>query len=103
MSAAVTDYLRSGKHLVMVRVMIPLLLGDVCDGTREAEVQGETLAEVVAALDEIHPGIAARIHRDGRLNPNLTMTVDGKFAMRGLETPLGPDAEVNLLPAFGGG
>jgi molybdopterin converting factor small subunit len=87
----------------MVRVLIPLLLTDVSDGAREAQVQGETLAEVVAALDEIHPGIAARIHRDGRLNPNVAITVDGKFAVRGLDTPVGLDAEVNLLPAFGGG
>ena len=33
----------------------------------------------------------------------VTVTVDGKIATRGLNTPVQPESEVCLLPSFGGG
>jgi molybdopterin converting factor small subunit len=87
----------------MATVAIPLLLKDVTGGARRAEVPGETLAEIVRALDRIHPGIEARIHDGGKLNPNLALTVDGAIASQGLATPVGPESEVCILPTLGGG
>jgi len=87
----------------MATVTIPLLLKDVTGGTRRAEVPGATLAEIIRALDRIHPGIEARIHAGGKLNPNLAFTVDGAIATQGLATPVGPQSEVSILPTFGGG
>ena len=87
----------------MASVTIPLLLKDVTGGARQAEVQGTTLAEIISALDVLHPGIQARVHDGENLSPNLGFVVDGKLATRGLDTPVGPQSEVNILPAFGGG
>ena len=87
----------------MATVTIPLLLKDVTGGARQAQVAGATLAEIVRALDSIHPGIEARIYSGGKLNPILAFTVDGAIAARGLETPVGPQSEVAILPTFGGG
>ncbi len=87
----------------MVHVSIPLLLKDVTDGAREANVTSGTLAEVVAALDAIHPGLAQRIHNGKRIHPTVALVVDGTIAARGLDTPVGPESQVNILPAFGGG
>jgi molybdopterin converting factor small subunit len=87
----------------LATVTIPLLLKDVTGGARRAQVPGATLAEIVRALDRIHPGIEARIHSGGKMNPNLAFTVDGAIAAQGLSTPVGPDSEVSILPAFGGG
>jgi len=87
----------------MAKVLIPLLLKDVTGGARHAEVAGDTLGEIIAALDAVHPGIAGRIYNDGKLNPYLALTVDGKIAMQGQATPVGHESEVNILPAFGGG
>jgi len=87
----------------MAAVSIPLLLKDVTHGARQVQVEGATLAEIVAALEAIYPGIEARIRLGDTISPHLAFTVDGKIATRGLATPVGPESEVNILPAFGGG
>ena len=87
----------------MATVSIPLLLNDVTGGARQAEVSGATLAEIVAELDASYPGIAARLCRDGRPAVTIAFVVDGRLAAQGLNTPVRPDSQVNILPAFGGG
>lgn len=87
----------------MAKVSIPLLLKDTTGGAREAEVPGSTIRDVVGALEAIHPGIQARIHDGRRVFPHLAFVVDGRIAGQGLETPVAPHAQVNILPAFGGG
>ena len=87
----------------MADVSIPLVLKDLTDGVRQVAVDGATLAEIADVLDALYPGIAAKIHTDGKLSPNFAITVDGEIATRGLATPVRPDAKVGILPAFGGG
>lgn len=87
----------------MATVSIPLSLSDVAGGVRRAEVEGATLLEIIAALERIHPGIEARVLSGDRLSPSITVTIDGVIASQGLSTPVGPDSEVRLLPALGGG
>ena len=87
----------------MASVSIPLLLKDVTGGARQADVEGRTLAEVVAALDAIHPGIEARLRKGNAPAPMVAFVVDGKIAAAGFDTPVGPQSEVNILPSFGGG
>jgi len=89
--------------MTMAEVFIPLLLRDVTGGARRAQVDGTTLAEVIVALDTLYPGIEARICNGGKIGPNVALTVDGKIAARALATPVDPDSQVNVLPAFGGG
>ncbi len=87
----------------MATVVIPLLLKDFTDGRRSAEVSGSTLSDIVAALNELYPGIGGRIVENGQISPTVAITVDGKIAAGGLDTPVGPDSEVRLLPSLGGG
>lgn len=87
----------------MATVSIPLLFQDVTGGVRRSEVAGSTVGEVLAALDKVHPGIEDRIRDGDRLAPIVTVTVDGKLAAQGLDTPVGPESEICLLPSFGGG
>ena len=87
----------------MATVTIPLLLEDVTGGARRADVQGRTLAEIVAALEAIHPGIEARVLSGDKLSPTVAVTVDGRIAAGGLATPVGPQSEICILPSFGGG
>ena len=87
----------------MATVSIPLLFQEYTGGRRQVEVGGATVADVIAALDVLHPGIAARLRDDDRLAPIVTVTVDGKIAAQGLATPVEPQSEVALLPSFGGG
>lgn len=87
----------------MATVTIPLLLKEVTGGARRAEVAGQTLGEIIRALDRVHPGIEGRILSDGKVLPYVTFTVDGAIASRGLATPVGPESEVSILPTMGGG
>ena len=87
----------------MATVTIPLLLRDVTGGARRAEAAGDNLAEVIRALDRIHPGLEGRILGDGKILPYVTFTVDGAIAAQGLSTPVRPESEVCILPAMGGG
>ncbi|MBN2474973.1 MAG: MoaD/ThiS family protein [Pirellulales bacterium] len=87
----------------MASVSIPLLFRDLTGGARQAEVSGGTLADVIAALETIHPGIEGRIRKGHEISSSVTLTVDGRIAARGLATPVAADSQISILPAFGGG
>ena len=87
----------------MAAVSVPLLFSNVTGGVRQVEVAGATVGQIVDSLEATFPGIQARILSDGKIVPELAFTVDGKIAAAGLDTPVGPQSQVNILPAFGGG
>ena len=87
----------------MATVTIPLLFKDVTSGARRAEVPGSNLAEIIRALDRIHPGLERRILSGGKILPYVTFTVDGVIAAHGLGTPVRLESEVCILPTMGGG
>lgn len=87
----------------MATVRIPLMLAKLTGGVRIAEVGGSTVAEVISALDTLYPGMEDEVQAEGRIKPHVAFTVDGKIALAGLATPVGPQSEVNILPSMGGG
>ncbi len=87
----------------MATVSIPLLLAKLTGGVRKTEVAGAALSEIVDGLDTLYPGFAAQVQTNGKISPHVAFTVDGKIAMEGFATPVGPDSEVNILPSMGGG
>jgi molybdopterin synthase sulfur carrier subunit len=87
----------------MARVHIQPQLRDLTDGKAEVDAPGATLREVITALDAAHPGIAARLVREGQLLPSLAVSIDGVVTGRGMLAPVAPQSEVHFLPAIGGG
>ena len=87
----------------MPRVFIPSQLRELTKGQPEVEAAGATVREVVAALDRRFPGLADRLCRDDALAPNLQLSIDGVFSLRGLDARVQPISEVHFLPVFGGG
>ena len=89
-----------------VIVRVPTILRSYTGGASEVAVDGETLAEVVSALDAEHPGIAARVLDDeGKLRRFVNVYVgdeDVRFAS-GLDTPTPPGSTVSVIPAVAGG
>ena len=72
-----------------VRVRIPTTLRPLTGGESEVKVEGATLGEVLASLEEAHPGFGARI--------------DDVRYLKGLDTEV-PDGEtVSIIPAVAGG
>lgn len=87
----------------MATVWIPPLMRSLANDQETVEVAGETVRELVQALDERFPGIAERLVEEGRLRPGLSVAVDGVVSNKGLREPVKPDSEVHFVPAMSGG
>jgi molybdopterin synthase sulfur carrier subunit len=84
-------------------VWIPALLRDLTGGAEAVSVPGESLRQVILALDERYPGLAARLCEGEAIRPNLSVVVDGEVSRRRLRQPLQPDSEVHFVPVISGG
>lgn len=89
----------------MPHVFIPPQLRTLTGNADLVVVEGRTVREVIAALDERHPGIRARLCEGGgeELASGLTVAIDGDVSSLGLLTKVADDSEVHFLPAIGGG
>ena len=87
----------------MPRVFIPPLLRPLTDGRETIDVEGQSIAEVIAALDQQFPGVRARLVDGERLKPGLSVGIGTRVSSRGLTSKVSPDDEVHFLPAIGGG
>ena len=87
----------------MAKVYIPAQLRTLTGGVTQVDLPGTSVRELVQALDQRFPGIAARLCSGDQLTMHLGVAVDGTFSQRGLRTAVKPDSEVHFLPALGGG
>ena len=89
-----------------VVVRIPTQLRSLSDGASEVKVEGDTVGEVLAALDRAHPGFQDRLYDDaGQLRRFVNVFVadeDVRFA-DGLDTPVEAGQTVSIIPAVAGG
>ena len=82
---------------------IPSLMRGLTHGQTRVEVAGRTVGDLIEELDRLYPGVRARLVEGGRLNPGVSVAVDGEIAPLGLSQTLGEGSEVHFLPAIGGG
>jgi molybdopterin synthase sulfur carrier subunit len=87
----------------MPTVWIPSLLQALTSGQEQVEVPGETLRQVIAALDERYPGLKDRLCDGDRLRPSMVAVVNGEVSQKGLRHRLDASSEVHFLPAMSGG
>lgn len=90
----------------MSRVWIPQVLRAAAGGSKQLELEGETVGELVRALADAHPSVAAQLFTEaGELNRFVNVYVNGQDVryLDGLATPVGAHDEVRLLPAMAGG
>jgi molybdopterin synthase sulfur carrier subunit len=89
-----------------VKVRVPTTLRTLTGGASEVEVEGETVGEVLLALDGAHPGFKDRLlDDDGGLRRfvNVFVADDDVRFLEGLDTKV-PDGEtVAIIPAVAGG
>ena len=89
-----------------VTVRIPTPLRRITEGKDKVEVEGDTLQNIVDALDGAYPGIKERIcGEDGDIRHFVNVYVNGEDVrfLSGLETSIEADAEVSIVPAVAGG
>lgn len=87
----------------MAHVILPRSLAAILPGLpRRAEIDGATVAEVVAALDASWPGVADRLLEPGpAIREHINVFVDGERAV--LATPVPSGATLHIIPAVAGG
>ena len=73
------------------------------EGQTQIAVEGETVRQVVEALEERYPGFKDRIVADDRIKTEIAVAVDGEGVAAGLRARVGPESEVHFLPALAGG
>lgn len=87
-------------------VRIPTLLRELVAGANEVSIDGATVAEVLEALEESHPGFAERLFDEsGGLRRFVNVFVgdeDIRF-LDGLATPVTDGETISIVPAVAGG
>lgn len=89
-----------------VTIRIPTTLRPLAGGQSEVQVEGDTVGDVLGALDSAHPGFKDRLLADdGSLRKfvNIFVADDDVRFLDGLDTKV-PDGEtVAIIPAVAGG
>ena len=89
-----------------VTVRIPTQLRPLVGGSHEVGADGETVGEILKALDAAHPGFGERIFDDsGRLRRfvNIFLAEEDIRFLDGLQTPVPAGATLSIVPAVAGG
>lgn len=82
---------------------IPSLLRDLTGGEATVGVEGETVREVIDALEGRFPGIKGRLCDGDRLRPTISVVVDGQVSRLRLRQPVEETSEVHFVQAISGG
>jgi molybdopterin converting factor small subunit len=76
---------------------------ELAGGVSRVSVPGGTLAEVINALDERHPGLKDRLTEGGKLRRGLAAFVNDQSPNAGLQTKVAPDDDIYFAPQIAGG
>ena len=89
-----------------VTVRIPTTLRPLSGGVSTVQVEGSTLAEVLASLNAAHPGFSERLlDSEGNLHKfvNIFVADDDVRYMQGLATAVSSGQTISIIPAVAGG
>ncbi|MEO8252427.1 MAG: ubiquitin-like small modifier protein 1 [Chloroflexota bacterium] len=89
----------------MTTVRIPPVLRETVGGSRSLPANGSTVVEVLDDLFASYPALRERVTDGGELSPYVNVYVNDRDVRYrdGMDTPVGPDDTVILLPAMAGG
>lgn len=89
----------------MSTVRIPPVLRSQTGGAREVQTSGSTVKEVLTDLAQQYPSLKGQLFQDGQLQRYVNVYVndqDIQYLQR-LDTPVGAEDTVIILPAMAGG
>jgi molybdopterin synthase sulfur carrier subunit len=90
----------------MPLIKIPVVLRSSTGGAKEVSADGGDVGTVLNALAEQHPDLKSQLFgADGSLNRyvNVYLNDEDVRVLGGLETRVGEDDVLNVLPAMAGG
>jgi molybdopterin converting factor small subunit len=86
--------------MALVRVRGPLK--QLAGGCSDHEVEGATVAELLHGLERAHPAVGGWILDErGLIRRHINVYVNGERGGEG--TTVGPDDQIDVLPAISGG
>ena len=90
----------------MATIKIPPVLRGSVGGEKEVQASGRDVGEVLRALAAQHPATESQLFsEDGELNRyvNVYLNDEDVRVLEGLDTAVGPDDTIVILPAMAGG
>ena len=90
----------------MITVSFPSALRARVEGRTSITVTGQTVREVIDALDRDFPGLRFNLcHETGELRPYVNIFVNSQNIryLQGLDTEIAPGARLHILPSVAGG
>lgn len=89
----------------MANVRLAPVLRSFAGGSKQVSAQGSTLGELLTNLYENYPALKEQIQPDQELSRFVNVYINDQDVryLQGLETPLGANDSVTLLPAMAGG
>ncbi len=87
----------------MARVFIPTMLQPLAGGVKEVQIEAGNVRQAVDSLEQLYPGIKARLVEGNKMRSNLAVSIDGEVGRLGLLEKLSEDSEVHFVPAISGG
>jgi molybdopterin converting factor small subunit len=86
-------------------VRVPPVLRVEAGGAREVEASGATLRELLEDLTSRVPALGEKVYDGEEIKPYVNVYVDGEDVRTrgGLDSPVGENATIVLLPAMAGG
>jgi molybdopterin synthase sulfur carrier subunit len=89
----------------MTTIKIPPVLRENVGGARTVDASGTTVAEALDDLFAKHPALRDRVTEDGELSHFINVYVNDRDVRYrdGLQTAIGGDDTIILLPAMAGG
>jgi len=86
--------------MAVVRLRAPLT--ELTGGKRELQLDGETVRDVLCALEEEHPPIAGWVLDERTtIREHINVFVNGERVRE--DTILAPDDRIHILPSISGG
>src|SRR6478735_6866322 len=98
--------LRRYHRTMGVTLTVPTVLRTLTNGSKNVEVDGATVSEVLDALESAHPGFKSKLIDDeGNLNRFMNVFVDDDDVrfLEGLDTKVPDGASVTIMQAVAGG
>lgn len=90
----------------MATVRIPTQLRTLTNGADHVTASGETVAQLIADLETRFPGVGERLLDEGgalRRFVNVYVEDEDVRFLDGIDTKVGADARVSVIPAVAGG
>jgi sulfur-carrier protein len=90
---------------MMATVRLAPVLRASAGGSKQVSAQGSTLTEVLADLYTHYPALKEQIQPEGDLSRFINVYINDQDVryLQGLQTSIGPNDTVILLPAMAGG